>query len=132
MAQLIADRRDIDFVLHEQLDLEPLLKSDKFKDLNRKMLDMIINEARTFGIKEILPTFAQGDREGARFENGQVKVPECYHRAFKLFVQGEWTAMTADPEIGGQGLPLVLAEAASQYLVGANTAFCFYGLYTGL
>ena len=101
MAQLIADRRDIDFVLHEQLDLEPLLKSDNFKDLNRKMFDMIINEARTFGIKEILPTYAEGDRQGVKLEQGQVRVPDCVHRPYRLFVEGEWIAMAEDPESGG-------------------------------
>jgi len=128
MAQIIADRRDIEFVLYEQMQAETFFKHEKFKGFNRKTADLIISEARQLAIKEILPTFAEGDREGARFENGEVKVPECYHRAFKYFVEGEWTAMTADPELGGQGLPLVLAEAASEYLVGANTAFCFYGL----
>jgi alkylation response protein AidB-like acyl-CoA dehydrogenase len=128
MTQLIADRRDIEFVLYEQMEAETVFKHEKYKEFNRKTCDLIISEARQLAIKEILPTFAEGDQEGARFENGQVKVPECYHRAFKHFVEGEWTAMTADPELGGQGLPLVLAEAASEYLVGANTAFCFYGL----
>jgi len=127
MTQLIADRRDIEFVLYEQMEAEAFFKHEKFKEFNRKMSDLIISEARQLAIKEILPTFAEGDREGARFENGQVKVPECYHRAFKHFVEGEWTAMTADPELGGQGLPLVLTEAASEYLVGANSAFCLYG-----
>ena len=68
MTQVIADRRDIDFVLYEQLDLKPLLKSEKFAGLNRKMFDMVINEARTFGIKEILPTYAEGDRQGVRLK----------------------------------------------------------------
>ncbi len=127
MTQLIADRRDIEFVLYEQMEAETFFKHEKFKEFNRKISDLIISEARQLAIKEILPTFAEGDREGARFENGHVKVPECYHRAFKHFVEGEWTAMTADPELGGQGLPLVLTEAASEYLVGANSAFCLYG-----
>jgi len=127
MAQIIADRRDIEFVLYEQMEAETFFKHEKFKEFNRKISDLIISEARQLAIKEILPTLAEGDREGARFENGQVKVPECYHRAFKHFVKGEWTAMTADPELGGQGLPLVLSEAASEYLVGANSAFCLYG-----
>jgi hypothetical protein len=37
MAQLISDRRDMDFVLYEQLQIESLFKTKKFNDLNRKM-----------------------------------------------------------------------------------------------
>ena len=123
MPQLIADRRDINFVLYEQLKIENLLNTDKYKNLNRKMFDMVISEARNFGIKELLPTYAQGDRQGVQFDNGQVKVPTCFHRAYDLFVQGEWLAMTEDPRFGGQALPRIIRQAAYEYIFGAN-----YGL----
>ena len=55
MAQQIADRRDVDFVLYEQLEMEDLIKHERYSDMNRKMFDMIITEARNFAIKEILP-----------------------------------------------------------------------------
>jgi hypothetical protein len=41
MAQLISDRRDMDFVLYEQLQIESLFKTKKFNDLNRKMTEPI-------------------------------------------------------------------------------------------
>ncbi len=120
MAQLIADRRDIDFVLYEQLGIEDLLKTKKYADLNRKMFDMVISEARTFGVKELLPTCSQGDREGVQFDNGKVTVPACFHRAYELFVDGEWLAMAEDPHSGGQGLPRIIRQAAYEYIFGAN------------
>ena len=128
MAQVITDRRDIDFVLYEQFNAEELTQYDKFSEFNKKTFDLIINEARNLAVKEILPTFAEGDREGVRLEDGQVKVPACYHRPYKLFREGEWTAMVADPELGGQGLPRSVSQAASEYLVGANYAFTLYGV----
>ncbi len=127
MAQVIADRRDIDFVLYEQFAADTLCEHERYAEFNKKTIGMIIDEARNLAVKEILPTFVEGDREGATFENGQVKVPACFHRAFKLLVEGEWTAMTADPELGGQGLPYILAQAVSDYLLGANYAFTLYG-----
>jgi len=126
MAQLIADRSDIDFVLYEQFDVEELTRQEKFKSFNRKTFDLVINEARGLAIKEILPTFTEGDQEGARFEDGQVKVPSCYHRPFKLLREGGWTSMTADLDLGGQGFPVCIAQAANEYLVGANSAFALY------
>lgn len=122
MAQLISDRRDIDFVLYEQLGIEDLLKAEKFTGLNRKMFDMVLSEARNLGIKEIYPTCAEGDREGAKFEGGKVIVPQCFHRAYSLFVEGEWIAMAEGPEVGGQGLPHVIRQAAFEYIAGANLA----------
>ena len=127
MAQLISDRKDIDFVLYEQLGVEALLETEKYGDMNRKMFDMIISEARNFGIKEILPTYVEGDRQGIRLEDGKVLVPDCFRRPHQLYVENEWLAMTEDPEYGGQGLPHIIARAASEYLMGANFAFIAYG-----
>ena len=123
MAQYIADRRDIDFVLYEQLSIDVLLDTDKYKGLNRKLFDMVISEARTFGIKEILPTYSEGDRQGVRFERGKVFVPDCFHKPYRHFVEGEWIAMSEDPAVGGQGLPVIIRQAAYEYIVGANFAF---------
>jgi len=126
MAQVIADRRDIDFVLYEQLEADQIGKHPRFDGLNRKAFDLMINEARTFAIKEILPTYADGDREGVRFDGGKVAVASCFHRAYRLFKEGEWMAMTKPVEVGGQGLPHILAQAASEYFIGANYAFATY------
>jgi alkylation response protein AidB-like acyl-CoA dehydrogenase len=127
MAQIISDRRDIDFVLYEQMDIEGLLKAEKYRDLNRKMFDMVISEARNLGIKEIYPTYTEGDREGVKFENGTVTVPQCFHRPYALFVEGEWIAMAEDPEVGGQGLPHIIRQAAFEYITGANFAVAGFG-----
>jgi hypothetical protein len=126
MAQVIADRRDIDFVLYEQLKADELTKVDRYKDFNKKTFDMIITEARNFAVKELLPTNAEGDKEGLDFENGQVKVPQCFHRAYELYVEGEWTSLTEDPEWGGQGLPINISQAVGEYLIGSNWAVANY------
>lgn len=127
MAQLLSDRRDIDFVLYEQLKIEDIVKSEKYNELNRKMFDMVISEARNLGIKEILPTYTEGDREGVQFENGTVTVPQCFHRPYRLFVEGEWIAMAEDPEVGGQGFPWIIRQAAFEYIIGANFAIAGFG-----
>ena len=126
MAQYIADRRDIDFVLHDQMQVQDLSKHEKFAEFNKKTVDMIVSEARNLAIKEILPTQKLGDQEGCKFENGKVTVPESFHRAYELLKEGEWIAMAADPEWGGQGMPKTVALAASDYLLGANYAFMLY------
>jgi len=126
MAQLIADRRDVDFVLHEQLKVEELARHERFAEFNRKAVDLIISEARNLAIKEILPTRQDGDRQGARFDGGKVFVPESFHKAWKAYKDGEWLAMIEDPAWGGQGMPRAVAMAAADYLNGANFAFMMY------
>jgi hypothetical protein len=126
MAQMIADRRDIDFVLHEMFQVEDLSRHAAYEEFNRKTIDLIVSEARNLAIKEMLPTQVIGDREGVVFEGGQVTVPESFKRLYELYCEGEWVAVTEDLEWGGQGMPRTVALAASEYFVGANLAFMMY------
>jgi alkylation response protein AidB-like acyl-CoA dehydrogenase len=126
MAQQIADRRDVDFVLHEILHVEELSDHEIFAEFNKKTVDLIIAEARNLAIKEILPTQIDGDREGAHFDAGKVTIPASFHKAWELFKEGEWVALIEDPKWGGQGMPRAVALAASDYMNGANFAFMMY------
>ncbi|BBO88688.1 acyl-CoA dehydrogenase [Desulfosarcina ovata] len=126
MAQLVVERRDVDFVLHEQLEVEKLSKHEKFADFNRKTVDLIISEARSLAIKEMLPALKLGDEEGCRFENGTVTVPEAFQRLYDLLKEGEWIAMCDDPQWGGQGMPTTVSLAAMNYFDGANYPFMLH------
>jgi hypothetical protein len=126
MTQVISDRRDVDFVLHEQLSAETISRNETFAEFNRKTIDLIVTEARNLAIKEILPTQVEGDRQGCRFDQGKVLVPDCYHRAYDLLCKGEWVSMTESLQWGGQEMPKVLAVAASEYFIGANCSFMMY------
>ena len=127
MAQILADRRDIDFVLFEQMKIDELAKDKRFADFSRKGIDLIISEARNLAVKEILPTQTDGDRIGAQFNAGTVTMPASFHKAWKAFTAGEWLAMTEDPEFGGQGMPHTVATAATDYFMAANFAFMLTG-----
>jgi len=126
MAPKLTDQRDIDFVLYEQFQVDSFLTSEKYKTFNKKLFDMVVKEAKNLAVKEIFPTYTQCDREGVVFENGVVKVPECLRRPHKLLVEGEWSALTESPEYGGQGLPFSIAQAAMEYLTGANYVLTTY------
>ncbi len=130
MAQIVADRRDVDFVLHEQLAVEELSKHPLFAEFNRKTVDLITAEARTLAIKEMLPALKAGDAQGCAFESGAVKMPEPFHRLYALFREGEWIAMCDDPEWGGQGMPETVSLAAKNYFHGANFPFVLTILLT--
>ncbi|MDD4273498.1 MAG: acyl-CoA dehydrogenase [Desulfobacter postgatei] len=129
MAQLIADRRDVDFVLHEQLDVDKLSKDERFAEFGKKTVDLIVSEARNLAIKEILPLQTISD-EGCTFNAGDVKVPDAFHSVYAAYNEGEWLGMTDDPEWGGQGMPHTVAMAANEYFYGACNSFMLYNMLT--
>ncbi len=130
MAQVLADRRDVDFVLFEQLEVDKLSKKyEKYAEFNKKTIELILKEARNVAVKELLPTNKIGDEKGIVFESGAVKVPEEFHKAYEVLKEGEWIGMSENPDWGGQGMPRSVAMAASDFFIGAN---CALQLYIGL
>ncbi len=121
MTQQLTDRKDVQFVMYEQLNMIQLTENEKFNDLNSKTFDMVLSEARSLAIKEVLPTNIDSDREGCTFENGSVKVPASFHRVYKLVKEGEWIALSDDLEVNGQGMPQLMSIAVMEMFHGANT-----------
>ena len=128
MEQVLADRRDVDFVLHEQLNIEALSKHELFADFTKKTINMIVSEARNLAVKELLPCMKEADEKGCTFDGGKVSVPKAFHRVYKLFCEGGWVAMCDDPEWGGEGMPSAVALAANNYFNGANFPFMLHNL----
>jgi alkylation response protein AidB-like acyl-CoA dehydrogenase len=126
------DDRDLKFVLWEQLGIEKLLELEAYRDFSREDFEMILTQAERIAADVMAPTFQDGDREGARFEAGRVKVPRSFHDVWKVFQEGGWFALATNPDYGGRGLPLVIAEAAQEFFMSANFAFgCYAGMGPG-
>ena len=128
MAQILADRRDVSFVLHEMYEIGNLSQHEKFEDFGPKTMDMVIKEARNLAIKEIHPTWKTGDEMGCTFKDGEVTTPDGYKEAWQALVEGEWMAMDRSEEYGGQGMPETLAMAAREYMIAANMSLLMIGV----
>ena len=132
MPQQLADRRDQQFVIWEQMNCEEILKHETYHEFKKKTCDMIIAEARTLAIKELLPLLAEGDALGVNFDAGDVTVPESFHGVYKLIQEGEWNNLGVPQDMGGQGAPAFLAAAAAEYFLGANWAlYCYTTMGNG-
>lgn len=126
MAQVLADQRDIDFVIWEQLNGEEIIKNGNYKEFSRKICDMMITEARKLAVNEVLPTLQDGDRRGLVFDKGEVKVPESFHRPYGLLKEGEWFSGSVPEEMGGQGAPRFIGYAIEEYFTAANWSLLCY------
>ena len=132
MANLLVDERDVKFVLYEQLNIEELCQSEKYAEFSREMFDMVLDAAQKLAEKELFPTNRDGDAKGVVLENGQVKVPESFHAAYRYYCEGGWAALPIDQEKGGQGFPSVVYCATMELFVAANQALMMYpGLTIG-
>ncbi len=113
--------RDIQFVLHDVLDL-----STTHPDLDPAFTEAILTEAAKLSEEVLTPLNASGDKQGCRLENGVVRTPDGFQAAFDAMREGGWTALDCAEEYGGQGLPYLLHTAVGEMFVSANMAFNMY------
>src|SRR3984885_12839851 len=121
-----APLRDMRFVLHELHDSAALTQLRGFEDVSAELMDSILEEAAKVAQEVLLPTNAPGDEIGCVLENGVVRTPGGYKEAYDMFRDGGWTALSADPKYGGQGLPESLNKLVEEMICSANLAFSLY------
>jgi alkylation response protein AidB-like acyl-CoA dehydrogenase len=132
MANLLVDERDVAFVLFEQLNIDRLCSHACYEECSSDVFEMALSEAQKLSVNEIWPTNQIGDRQGCIRDGNEVKVPEAFHKIWKLFIEGGWLTISESPDVGGQGMPHVLGIACNEYFVAANPAFAtFSGLTQG-
>jgi alkylation response protein AidB-like acyl-CoA dehydrogenase len=128
MGQYAAPLRDMQFVLHEVLNVEAELKSmPKHADLDADTINQVLEEAGKFCAEIVFPLNQSGDREGCTYEgDGVVKTPAGFREAYRQYVEAGWPALGCDPEFGGQGLPAFVNNALYEMLNSANQAWTMY------
>ena len=122
---------EIDFVLHAFLKISEQ-KISGYDQLKSDFTNPILTEAGKLAKEVIAPTNKDGDEVGCKLENGVVRTPESFKKAFKKMCEGGWTSLDIEEEYGGQNLPLVLSTAVNEMFTSANMALCMYnGLTRG-
>ncbi|HDP80872.1 MAG TPA: acyl-CoA dehydrogenase, partial [Spirochaetes bacterium] len=122
---LIVDRRDQEFVLYEMLKVQDLFETEKYGELSRDVFDMTFDLMAQICEGEGLAAYTEGDRTGAQFVDGEVKVPECYKKLHRVMNESGLFTMAVSPGEGGQGFPYVVDIAAREYYV-YNMGFTLY------
>jgi len=129
MPQYTPPLRDMQFVMHELLDVAAVLKTlPRHQEIDAETLDAVIEQAGKFAAEVVFPLNTAGDAQGCKLDKSthEVATPEGFKAAYKAYVEGGWPALSCDPEYGGQGLPLVLNQCLYEMLNAANQAWTMY------
>jgi alkylation response protein AidB-like acyl-CoA dehydrogenase len=123
MTHYQVNERDLFFILKNQLDYGNLCRLERYRELDEETLDMLVSEAVRFAKAEIAPLQEIGEKWGVRFEDGQVRCPPEFAKAFRLFGENGWTAAARDPTYGGQGFPHMMRIVINELMYGAAQSF---------
>jgi hypothetical protein len=115
--------KDILFILNDQLNYGSLCDLPRYKGLNKKALDLTVNEASVFAKKVIDPLQEIGESKGVTFSGGCVSCPEEFKDAWRRYAADGWIAAARDPEFGGQGFPHMIRIVVNDLMYGACQAF---------
>ena len=121
--------RDLQFLLHEVLDVVPTLQAlPPHAEIDADTLNAVIEEGGKFAAQVVLPINLPGDAEGCTLDtlSHAVTAPQGYKEAYAQYVQGGWPSLSCDPAYGGQGLPLVLNQCFYEMLNSAGQAWAMY------
>ena len=121
---------DISFCLNHIAGFSDHVDAGLFGDLDKDTAAAILEEAGRFASEELAPTNRSGDENGARLENGEVRLPEGWSEVYRKFWEGGWNSLPCPVDYGGQGLPTTLAMAVTEMWNGANMAFGLNPLLT--
>jgi len=114
---------DIRFVLEDLLDTSALRGMPGLEDYSSELATAVLEEAARFAEDVLDPLNQTGDREGARWTPDGVVMPAGFKDAYEKFVEGGWPQLGADPEYGGQPVPIVLGMAVQELWASANLSF---------
>lgn len=117
------NKKDLFFILKEQIQYGQLCNLHRYSDLDEKTLDLAINEALNFAKKEVDPLNEIGEERGVRQENGKVLCPEEFKSAYQKYGGNGWIALARDTEYGGQGFPHMMRIVVNDIMYGACQAF---------
>ncbi|MFU7527114.1 acyl-CoA dehydrogenase [Qipengyuania sp. ASV99] len=103
--------------------IEELAQSEKFAQAEADLVEAIVEGVGQFAAGEFAPLNRIGDLEGAKLENGVVRLPDGFRQAYGSYVEQGWNAIASPVEFGGQGLPFTLGCNVLENLGAANMAF---------
>ncbi|MFT4047825.1 MAG: acyl-CoA dehydrogenase C-terminal domain-containing protein [Solimonas sp.] len=128
MPQYTPPLRDMQFVLHEALNVEQAFKElPQHADFDAETFNSIIEEAGKFAAHVIFPLNQSGDEEGCTYVgDGVVTAPKGFRQAYAQYCEQGWPSLSCDPDFGGQGLPELVNNVLYEMLNSANQAWTMY------
>ena len=129
MPQYNPPLRDMQFVLHEVLNVVDELKvMPRHADIDVDTFNAVLEEGGKFASEVIFPINLSGDAEGCTLDKTthEVTPPKGFKEAYRTYVEGGWPSLSADPEYGGQGLPVTLNQCFYEMLNSGNQAWTMY------
>ncbi|QMU77786.1 acyl-CoA dehydrogenase [Streptacidiphilus sp. PB12-B1b] len=131
MSSLILSSRDLDFLLHEWLDVTALTSRDRFAEHSRETFDAVLELAESIATEQFAPHNRKADANEPRMDaDGRVVLIPEVKAALEVYAKAGLLAGQLDEELGGMQLPNVVAKAVAAWFQAANPGTAAYPFLT--
>lgn len=133
MGHYKSNTRDLHFNLFELFELDKVLESGEFGDLDHETAVDMLREVKTLAEGPIAESFADADRNPPVFdpETHSVTIPESFKKSYNAVVEGGWDKIGIADELGGLPAPRSLYWAIGEMILGANPPVFMYAAGAG-
>ncbi len=127
---LLLSRRDLEFLLHEWLDVAALAGRERYAEHSRDTFDAVLDLSATLAAGQFAPHNALSDANEPTFDGTTVTMVPEVATALRSFADAGLIGAGMDAEIGGGQLPRVVQQACFAWFQAANVATSGYPMLT--
>lgn len=133
MGHYKSNMRDLQFNLFEVFELDKVLESGEFGDLDHETAVDMLREIKNLAEGPIAESFVDADRNPPVFdpETHSVTIPESLKKSYNALIEGGWDKIGIDEELGGLPAPRTLYWAIGEMILGANPPVFMYSAGAG-
>jgi len=122
----IVNRRDLDFLMYETLQLDELLARGRYSDYDRESVGAILDLSQSLAEEKFQPFAGHLDQNEPKYVDGKVEIIPEVKEALDAYKEAGLFASGYDYEMGGMQLPWIVHQALSAIFVTANTSVTNY------
>jgi acyl-CoA dehydrogenase len=130
MSTYAAPLDDMGFVMRELVRIDDIVTLPGLEGVGVDTIEAILGEAARFAGDVLAPLNQSGDRQGAVWADGNVRMPAGFREAYAAFTGNGWAALGSEPDHGGMRVPRVVSIAVREMWNSANMAFALCPVLT--
>ncbi|MCZ2848193.1 acyl-CoA dehydrogenase [Modestobacter sp. VKM Ac-2978] len=129
-SSLVLSPRDLEFLLHEWLQVETLTKRERYAEHSRETFDAVLELAEQIATEQFAPHNRKADENEPHVVDGKVVLIPEVAAALRVFAEAGMNAAALPEELGGLQLPAVVNQAVHVWFQAANIGTSAYPFLT--
>ncbi|WP_300018735.1 acyl-CoA dehydrogenase [Pseudonocardia sp.] len=130
MRSLLLSRRDLDFLLHDWLDVGALTSRERYAEHSRETFDAVLDLSERVAAEHFAPHNRAADTREPEFDGERVQMIPEVAKALEVFAGTGILSAAMDESVGGMQLPQAVAQACFLWFQAANVGTAAYPFLT--